>query len=261
MEMNSKKIVTGVLLIIAATVVSLVCVNLKSIRDITARHFSTISVINAKNEMEQALAEAVPGGTFEFTSGSYTDLDGDNDDKSYTGNYIVNGQEDNIISVVYSDKEYDSIWRGNIQVTVQMKAYERKCGLTARLSQDYTKVIRDKAWQIVEPYILSESDVTVKSFYQDPNYEKPLPTGLEFGMKFDKDFDLDYEFRILVQTYDTGMEEQISEKIMQELRNMGFTFYQYNFMFASNGNTTHYIYDESGSFIRGRIEETQGGIN
>ena len=255
--MENKEILAGVLLIIAVIFISLICVNLKRIRDITARHFNTISVINAKNEMEMALAKAVPEGTFEFASGSYTDLNGNDDDQSFTGNYMVNDQEDNIISVVYSDKGYDSIWQGNVQVTVLMKAYERKCGLVTRLSQDYTNVIRNEAWRIVEPYVLSESDVTVKSFYQDPNYEKPLPDGLEFGMKFDKDFDLDYEFRILIQTYDTCMEQQISEKIIQELRNMGFVFYQYNFMFVSNGNITHYIYDESGSFIEGRIEEIQ----
>lgn len=245
--MKKRKIWKWCLLLVSIALAITALFNLQTLRDITARQFKTISVINAVKRMEKALEESYPEDQFEFVSGSYTDAEGDDDDASYTGNYIVNGQEDNVISVVYSDKDYDNIWRGNVHISIQKKSFERKCSLAARLAEDYTALVKKEAWNELEPYLLNETDISVRSFYQNPDYGEELPENLQFGMKFDKNLDLDFEFCFMVQIYEEGTEEQTAESIIEILNKKEFSFVQYDFTFLSEEKLVHYIYDDAGN--------------
>ncbi len=243
-------------LMIAIIIVIVVAVfNLEIIRDITARQFKTISVINAKVRMQEALEEKYPDCEFRFVNGSYTNAAGEDDDMSYTGEYEVNGQEDNVISVVYSDKDYDDIWKGNIEVSIQTKTYERKCVLAARLAREYTELVKKEMWDELNPYILNQTDISVQSFYQDPDYEAQLPEWLEYGMEFDPTQDLDYEFRFMVQIYQQGEEEKIVQNTINSLNDKKLMFEQYDFMFVSGKEMVHYIYDSSGNLKEQWSEE------
>lgn len=242
----SKKIKICLIAVIIIAIAA-VALNVDLLRDIAARQFNTISVINARDRIQDALEEQYPDDSFQFVSGSYKNADGEDDDACYTGDYVVNGQSDNVISAVCSDKDYDNIWEGNIDVTIQKKLYERKVTLVTRLAQEYTNLVKKEMWDELNPYIMNQTDISVKSLYQNADYDAPLPEWLEYGMKFDKTKDLDYEFRFMVQIYQEGEEEKIVQNTIDSLTKKDLEFEQYDFMFVSNGDLIHYVYDSSGN--------------
>ena len=243
--------------LIAVVVIAVVAVvfNLEMIRDVTARQFNTISVINAKERMQDALEKQYPDDSFKFVSGSYKNADGEDDDTCYTGDYVVNGQSDNVISVVCSDKKSADAGEDNIAVEIQTKPYERKITLVNRLAREYTELVKKEMWDELNPYIMNQTDILVKSFYQDPDYDAPLPEWLEYGVKFDRTRELDYEFRFTVQVYQEGEEKKIMRETMDSLTNKGLMFEQYEFMFASGRSLIHYVFDSSGDLKEQWTEE------
>lgn len=253
--MKNKKMLKRGIVFICIIFFGVVMINLEGIRDVAARHFQTVSVINAEKRMLSALEERYPNNEFELISGSYTDAEGNDDDACYTGDYIVDNEEDSMISVVYSDKDFSDIWNGNVQISIQEKAFERKCSLIKRLSSDFTEEIKEDVWEELEPYILNASDISVKSFYQDPDYPKELPQGLEYGMEFDKDLALDFQFCMTIQIYEEGQEEQIAGNIIRILNQKGFSFYQYDISFPSSQKIEHYYFDETGELINKTVEK------
>lgn len=218
-------------------------------RDFIARQNGTISFINAKERMETALKEKYPNNEFEFIAGEYKDENSNYDDASYTGKFSVDGNEDKIIEVVCSDKDYKNSLVGNYEVKIQTQKFKRKCSLIDRLVNDYKSEIIKKIGKELSIYVYGESDIRVKSLYQDPNYFKELPSKLEYGMTFNKELPLDFTFDMIVQFYDIGDEQAVAEKIMRLLSLYDFQFVQYDFMFKDENELKHYVYNEERNII------------
>lgn len=245
MEMLKRNKKNLYLLIIVSIAILIALFNIRNVRDFIARQNGTISIINAKTRMKEKLNESYPGHDFEFVSGAYINANEEMDDTAYTGKYIVDGEKEKIIEVVYSDKEYASVLKGNIKIEIQSKKFERKITLINRLSEDYKKVVLEKALDQLSQYIYSDHDIKVRSLFQNPYYAKELPKGLNYGMKFDKDLPLDFVFQMNIQFYDKYTETEIARQVIETLHLYGFHFVKYDFIIKNENGLKHYIFDDN----------------
>lgn len=248
--MNKRKKTNIYIVVFLILLCVLVILNIGYIRDFIARQNGTISFVNAKLRMEKALKEKYPNYEFEFIKGEYKDVESNYDDASYTGKFAVNGNKDKIIEVVCSDKDYENSLIGNFEVKIQTRKFQRMCSVVDRIVDEYKSEIIKNLGDDLSNYIYGESDIRVKSLYQDPAYPKQLPPDLQYGMKFDKDLPLDFEFDMIIQFYENGEEQVVAEKIMNLLNLYGFHFLQYDFMFKDENELKHYVYGADRNCIR-----------
>lgn len=226
--------------------------NAKNLRLIVARHFGTVSSVDAVERMEETLKNKYPNHSFEWRGGDYRDSYGIFNDLYYTGSFLVDGQQDNIVSVTYSDTDYDSIWKGNEKISVDEKGYERKIYLVKRLCGDYTYKLSENFGAVYKQYPEMES-LSVVSPYMDKGYEKTLPEGLEYEMEFTPSVELEWEAEAILRNYE-GDKEKVIEEIVKSLKEEYVRFDQYRVTFIDGAERSYYLYDKEGQIIKERVE-------
>lgn len=223
--------------------------NARYLRNVVARHFETVSVEDAVDEMQKALETKYPDKSFEWMSGGYTDSQGYANDSCYTSNFMVNGQKDNIVSVTYSDVNFENVWKGNPSIAIDEKGHERKVSLVKRLCRDYTALLRKEVGKSLRDYTFLEN-ISVTSPYEKRDCARELPENLEYEMEFTPELNLAWEFNIILPNYEENEAERTVREIVNAVERHGFEFNRYNIAFKNEGERVYYIYDEDGKIFK-----------
>lgn len=212
-------------------------------RDVLGRHIGSVSSQNAIKRIEEALKDKYPDKTLTWMHGDYYDRNGKWNDFCYTSDYMVDQDSKQIISATYCDQNFSSIWVGNPSVEIKEKEYERKITLIKSLAADYASLIYKEAGKEIENITDLPCSLSIVSPYFNVDYDKELPSELQYGMKFDRNIPLDWELQVIVRNYKDTSYDSFVRSYVDVLEKNGFALEYYNFIFINDVNEATYIYN------------------
>lgn len=242
MKKESKRIV----ILCGSIVILLACFFLAPyLRVVLGRMVGSVPSKTAIQESEKELQRQYPEFDLKWIHGSYLNTEGKWDDTCYTSDFMVNKEDNNIISATYCESDTSGVLKSNATVTIAQKAYERKLVLVKAFADKYSGQLRKQTSVAIEDVINSSFRSDVITPFSNVNYDKVLPESITYGTEFDKSLPLEWEYQIVIRDYTDHTYDTTIRAVVAQLIKAGFSFDKYNFIFVNEVNEATYIYDIS----------------
>lgn len=206
-------------IIISLLVVVILVLNMKVIRQSFGRLIESISVYDARIDIQKVRDDKYSEYSDLFlTDERYgTNEDGSDNLLCYNMTYQSLSNNDIVIPITLCENS-TNVFESNISIDDGSNYLNRKIALINRFAQEYKALLGNSIVNSFKNFIYTDSDIIMSTPYLKLDYNKDLPSSVEFGMPFDKNLDFDWDLHVILHNAENSEKQLLA--VLHELQSI-----------------------------------------